>query len=123
MADPSIRLDKWLWHARVVKTRTLARKLVEAGKVRVNRMKVTAPGRTVRPGDVLTIATQRTVLVYEIADIANRRGPYAEASLLYRDLSAPGPEPGAAALAAADRVPRPDKRQRRALTQWRGKPI
>ena len=51
----SARLDKWLWHARVVRTRTLAQKLVEAGKVRVNRAKTHPPSQAVRVGDVLTI--------------------------------------------------------------------
>ena len=115
----AIRIDKWLWHARVVKTRTLARKLVEAGKVRVNRDKERSASRQVRPGDVLTIVLERRILVYEIVAIASRRGPFVEASRLYLDRSPAAPSPPA----AVDAVPKPDKRQRRALSQLRGKPL
>ena len=115
----AIRIDKWLWHARVVKTRTLARKLVEAGKVRVNRDKERSASRQVRPGDVLTIVLERRILVYEIVAIASRRGPFVEASRLYLDRSPDAPS----SPVAVDTVPKPDKRQRRALSQLRGKPL
>ena len=54
------RLDKWLWHARVVKARTSAAALVEAGHVRINGEREKAPGHAVKPGDVLTIGLDRT---------------------------------------------------------------
>jgi ribosomal 50S subunit-recycling heat shock protein len=57
------RLDKWLWHARVVKARTSAAALVEAGHVRINGVREKAPGHSVKVGDVLTIALDRTVRV------------------------------------------------------------
>ena len=47
------RLDKWLWHARVVKARTSAAALVEAGHVRINGVREKAPGHAVKIGDVL----------------------------------------------------------------------
>ena len=50
------RLDKWLWHARVVKARSSAAALIEAGHVRLNGARETAPGHAVKAGDVLTIA-------------------------------------------------------------------
>jgi ribosome-associated heat shock protein Hsp15 len=88
MADDAQRVDKWLWHARIVKTRTLAQKLVSAGHVRINRRKVDQPGQAVKTGDVLTIRRERDVLVYRIEGIAGQRGPYAEARKLYTDLGA-----------------------------------
>ena len=81
------RLDKWLWFARVVKTRGLAAGLVEAGHVRVNGARQTAPAKTVRPGDVLTIALERQVRVLRVEAPGERRGPYEEARRLYADLS------------------------------------
>ena len=87
------RLDKWLWFARVVKTRSLAAKLVEAGHVRLNGMRAAGPDKPVRPGDVLTIALERQVRVLRVAAPGERRGPYEEARLLYKDLSET-PDPG-----------------------------
>ncbi|MBT2817718.1 RNA-binding S4 domain-containing protein, partial [Staphylococcus coagulans] len=49
-------MDKWLWHARVVKARTSAAELVEKGRVRVNGARETSPGHAIKIGDVLTIA-------------------------------------------------------------------
>ena len=86
------RLDKWLWHARVVKARTSAAALVEAGHVRVNGTRETAPGHAVKPGDVLTIALDRTVRLLRVAGFAERRGDAALARTLYDDLQ-PQPEP------------------------------
>ena len=81
------RLDKWLWHARVVKARTSAAALVEAGHVRINGVREKAPGHGVKPGDVLTIALEREVKVLRILANGERRGPYSEARLLYVDLN------------------------------------
>ena len=53
------RIDKWLWFARIIKSRTLAAQLVVEGKVRVNRVKATKPSQTVRAGDVLTVTIAR----------------------------------------------------------------
>ena len=49
------RIDKWLWHARVVRTRSDAAGLTEAGHVRLNGRRMTAPGHLVRAGDVVTL--------------------------------------------------------------------
>ena len=84
------RLDKWLWFARVVKSRTQAAKLVEDGYVRVNGARIGVAARQVAVGDVLTIALERQVRVLRIAAAGDRRGPFREASLLFEDLS-PGP--------------------------------
>ena len=80
------RLDKWLWFSRLVKTRTLAAHLVEQGYVRVDGKRVEQPAKLVGEGNVLTIALERRVLVLEIIGCAERRGPYSEASQLYRSI-------------------------------------
>ncbi|WP_374333271.1 RNA-binding S4 domain-containing protein [Aestuariivirga sp.] len=79
------RLDKWLWFARVVKTREAAATLVEAGHVRLNGQKTLKPGHAVKPGDVLTIVLNARVRVLHVEALAERRGPAAIASLLYRE--------------------------------------
>lgn len=81
------RLDKWLWFARVVKTRTRASELVAAGHVRLNARRIDAPAKAVAPGDVLTIALEREVRVLRVLDPGKRRGAYPEARLLFEDLS------------------------------------
>lgn len=83
------RIDKWLVYARVVKSRSLAARLVGAGHVRVNRDKVSDPSRTVKPGDVLTVALDSRVLVWRVLALAQRRGPPAQARMLYEDLALP----------------------------------
>ena len=82
------RLDKWLWHARVVKARTSAAALVEAGHVRINGVRERAPGHAVKAGDVLTIALDRTVRVLKVTGFAERRGDASSARSLYEDLQA-----------------------------------
>lgn len=116
MTEPrqTIRLDKWLWHARFFKTRTLAATQVSAGKVRVNGTLVSKPARTVGPGDVLTFPKERAVKVVRILALGDRRGPAPEAQALFDDLSPPVVEslprnPG------FDGTGRPGKRERRNL--------
>jgi ribosome-associated heat shock protein Hsp15 len=84
---PRLRIDKWLWHARVVKSRSLAARLVEGGHVRVGGARVTDPAKPVKPGDVLTIALQHMVRVVRVVALGERRGPATEAATLYDDLS------------------------------------
>ena len=85
------RLDKWLWHARVVKARTSAAALVESGHVRVNGVREKAPGHAVKAGDVVTIALDRSVRVLKIVGFSERRGDASAARVLYDDLQ-PGEE-------------------------------
>ena len=80
------RLDKWLWHARVVKARTSAAALVEAGHVRINGARETAPGHAIKAGDVLTVALDRTVRVLKVTGFSERRGDASSARVLYDDL-------------------------------------
>jgi len=85
----SQRLDKWLWIARLIRTRTLAAGLVTDGKVRLNAVKVVKPSQSVRIGDVLTVAVGTRVRVLKIAGIGIRRGPAPQAQALFEDLSPP----------------------------------
>lgn len=82
-APPSQRVDLWLWHARLFKTRSLAARVVEAGHVRLDGRRVDKPSRQVRPGDTLTVALRAQVLVVRVDAIGARRGPPAEARTLY----------------------------------------
>ena len=120
-----LRLDKWLWHARFVKSRGLAAKLVSESGVRVNGTRAAKPAAAVRPGDVLTFALGRHVRVIRVLALGTRRGPAPEAQALYDDLDPPAarsePDPATPAPAAA-REPgagRPTKAQRRALDRLR----
>lgn len=114
------RLDKWLCFSRVIKSRTLAQKLIESGAVRVNAERTLDSDHKVGAGDVLTMTVHRRLLVWRILDAGTRRGPASEAALLYEDLSPP-PLPrhdagGALPLAPAVRDPgsgRPTKKERR----------
>jgi len=122
------RLDKWLWFARVTRTRTLATRLVTAGKVRVNSEKVTKPSQSIRAGDVLTVTVNRRVRVLKVERAGNRRGPASEAVTLYEDLTpqetGPAPQKGLAGLTSPVRDPgqgRPTKRQRRQLSKLLGR--
>lgn len=81
------RLDKWLWHARVTKSRTLAQKLVESGAVRVNGRRVTGPDTRVGPGDGLTIQIHGRLRVLKVLGLAERRGAPTVAAALYEDIS------------------------------------
>ena len=80
------RLDKWLWHARVVKARSSAAALIEAGHVRINGGREKAPGHAVKLGDVLTIGLDRSVRILKVAAFSERRGDATSARVLYEDL-------------------------------------
>jgi ribosome-associated heat shock protein Hsp15 len=71
----------------VVRARETAATLVASGAVRLNRQKVVKPGHAVKPGDVVTIALHRRVLVYQVIGTADRRGPAKDATRLFRDLT------------------------------------
>lgn len=83
------RLDRWLWFARLVKSRTQAADLVEHGKVRINRLRAAKPSQMVKVGDVLTIASHGKVRIVKVVSPGHRRGPPQEAQGLYEAL---GPE-------------------------------
>ena len=113
------RIDKWLWHARVVRTRSAAAALVQAGHVRINGQRSTAASRAVRVGDVVTVALDRNVRVLKVLGFSERRGAAEAARVLAEDLQPPParPPPLAPAVVAL-REPgagRPTKRERRAI--------
>lgn len=87
----SIRLDRWLCHARVFKTRTMAAERIAAGGVRINGAPCRKPGHEVRIGDVVTAAAPGGVRSLRVLSPGERRGPASEARELYEDLDAPGP--------------------------------
>jgi ribosome-associated heat shock protein Hsp15 len=87
LPDQHQRIDKWLWHARVVRTRTAAATLALSGCVRRNGVRVDAASRAVKPGDVLTIALDRGVRLLRVLRIAQRRGDAETGRSLYEDLA------------------------------------
>lgn len=127
----SQRLDKWLWFARVAKSRTLSATLVTEGKVRVNGAKVAKPAHTVKLGDTVTIVMRQRMRVLRVLGMAQRRGSAEVAAGLFEDLSPPPPPKAdtpageAAAMAGlpdARREPgsgRPTKRERREIDRFR----
>jgi ribosome-associated heat shock protein Hsp15 len=82
------RIDKWLWFARLTKTRTLATELVASGKVRLNRTRVEKPSQAVRVDDVLTVLLNRRVRLLKVLGLGLRRGPSVMARTLYEELTA-----------------------------------
>lgn len=82
----SQRLDKWLWFARVVRTRALAQELAGDGHVRVNGQRTASAAKPVKIGDVLTIALPTRARVLKVLDVAERRGPATAAETLYEEL-------------------------------------
>jgi ribosome-associated heat shock protein Hsp15 len=94
------RIDKWLWHARVERTRNAASSLAQAGHIRLNGVRVTAASRAVRAGDVVTVALDGGVRVLRVVAFADRRGPATEARLLYEDVAV-GPVASTVASAIA----------------------
>jgi ribosome-associated heat shock protein Hsp15 len=118
------RIDKWLWFARVVKTRSLAQGLVEAGHVRLNGSRVTASSQLVRVEDVLTIGLEQSVRILKVRAFAERRGGAPEAQLLWEDLSPPKPEREPRVPEAVERdagTGRPTKLERRQTDQLHGR--
>ena len=99
---PSQRLDKWLWFARVVKSRTLAAELVALGKVRVNRVRAAKASQLLRPGDVLTLAHGGRVRILRVIAPGERRGPAAEARRLYEPIVPAAGDAGAPPAAEED---------------------
>src|SRR5204862_2235835 len=83
------RIDKWLWHARVVRTRSAAAALSDSGLVRINGARIDTSSRPVRPGDVVTIALDRSVRILKVIGFAERRGSAEIARALFEELTPP----------------------------------
>jgi ribosome-associated heat shock protein Hsp15 len=80
------RLDKWLWYARIVRTRGDAAKLVSGGRVRLNGMRQTSPGHALKSGDMLTVALDARVRILRVTAFSERRGDAPSAQTLYEEL-------------------------------------
>ena len=127
MNRDTLRLDKWFWYARFIKSRSLATKLCNSGKVRVNGSLIKKAHQSVTPGDVLTFSVGPNIRVIKIIKLGNRRGPAKEAQALYEDLqpidqiakkidSTLAPEPAKRERGSG----RPTKVQRRAIERFLG---
>ena len=127
-AVASLRLDKWLWHARLFKSRTIAAARIAGGGFRVNKAVVRKSHHFVRSGDVVTFAKGPYVRVVEIVALGARRGPAAEAQALYRDLNPPESQPKPERSIMVELGPgwrdpgagRPTKKQRRETDRLQG---
>ena len=116
-AKPGLRIDKWLWQARFFKTRSLAAKLVQSGKLRLNGDLISKPSRVVSEGDVLTFPKALDTRLIEVRALGTRRGPAPAAQGLYRDLAPPEPKP--AFTASPKAAHRPTARERRAIQKFK----
>jgi ribosome-associated heat shock protein Hsp15 len=115
------RLDKWLWHARFFKTRSLATAAINGGKVHLNAERV-KPAHRVRIGDRLSLSLQGIVAEFEVLGLPERRGPAAEAMAHYLETAASAQrrvklreQQRLAHLSRPRPEARPDKRERRRL--------
>ena len=125
MKDDRHRLDKWLWHTRFFKTRSLATAAVLGGKVKVHGDRV-KPAHDAKPGDMLTISIGTRVMDIEILSVPDRRGPASVAMQCYCESAASiarearnQEQQRLAALSRPRSAERPDKRQRRHLNRLR----
>jgi ribosome-associated heat shock protein Hsp15 len=117
----SQRLDKWLWCARIIKTRTSAVRLIVAGKIRINRARALKPSRLVQSGDVVTAAMSGRVFIARVLAVAERRGPASLARTLYEDLTPQvSPEPEGGFDLGRQKGARPTKKDRRRIDALRG---
>lgn len=91
--EASCRIDVWLWRARFFKTRTLAARFVDEGRVRLSRggveTRLDKPSRAVREGDGLVFAVGGRLVAVRLLDLGERRGPASEAQGLYEPLQNP----------------------------------
>ncbi|MBR9790324.1 MAG: ribosome-associated heat shock protein Hsp15 [Gammaproteobacteria bacterium] len=120
-----VRLDKWLWAARLTKTRALARDLIQAGKVHYNGQK-SKPGKIVEPGAAIRVPAGWDVKELIIQDVSEKRLPAKDAQLLYEETPesiAKREENQAARKSQSFHNPRPesrpDKKQRRELIKFK----
>jgi len=120
-AKDSVRIDRWLWAARLFKSRTLAAHACHGGKVDVNSQAAKA-GKMVRAGDTVEVTIPEARRILKVLALGERRGSAVVARTLYEDLTPPPPP-------RAERIPppihrppglgRPTKRQRRQLSRLR----
>lgn len=123
----SVRLDKWLWAARFFKTRALAVKACELGRIKLRDQPV-KPARDIKAGDVLRIVNDGGTFTVDVLALNDVRGPAATAQALYREteesIAARKKEQEARKMNPwfeMDRSERPTKRDRRDLNRLRGR--
>ena len=124
----TVRLDKWLWAARFFKTRALASKACDLGRIHSNEIQA-KPARDVRVGDLLKIRSDGGEYVVEVLGLSEMRGPAAVAQTLYRETEASRQE--RLRIAAEQKAlqqlegflpaGRPSKRDRREINRFRGR--
>lgn len=85
-----LRLDKWLFFARVFKSRAMSAERIEAGGIRVNDQPCNKPGKLVRPGDRIVVSAFGQVRALQVAALGQCRGPASKTQNLYHDLEAKG---------------------------------
>ena len=128
MSEDTQRLDKWLWYARFFKSRSLATKFCQSGKLRVDGTIIRKAHHSVHVGNVLTFPKGPDIRVIKVLDPGTHRGPAAEAQALYNDLDPPEVsardcrEPLAVVASTGGREPgagRPTKADRRAIDRLR----
>ena len=121
----AVRLDKWLWAARIYKTRALAREMIEGGKVHYNGQR-SKPGKIVEPGATLTLRQGNDARILLVKGITEQRRPASEAAALYeetaesiekREKMALARKMNALTMPHPDR--RPDKKERRDLMRFK----
>lgn len=83
---PSLRIDKFLWFARLAKSRSVAQKMAEDGHIRLNGRRIERSHAPVRPGDLITFPHASGVRVVRIIELPGRRGPASEAQACYEEL-------------------------------------
>lgn len=118
-SGPRQRIDKWLFFARVTKSRSLAQERVSGGHVRINGQIVRQSSHLIGPGDRVEVALQKRDIVLLVVKPGERRGPFEQARLLYEDITPPpSEEDKLGPLEQAARLPgsgRPTKKERRAI--------
>jgi ribosome-associated heat shock protein Hsp15 len=125
MTGGTLRLDKWFWHARFFKSRTLASTFCVSGRIRVNGAVVNKAHHPLKPGDVLTFPKGADIRIIRVVALGDRRGPATEAGTLYEDLDPPaarGTDGAEATALVGGRDPgsgRPTKADRRAIDRLR----
>jgi len=119
-AAPRLRLDKWLWFARFVKTRSLAQKLCESGHVKLNGQSVAKPSTTVKPGDELELVVANRRRWLRVLALGERRGPAPEAQALYQETREPERIGSVIGPTRPRGEGRPTKKDRRDLDRFRG---
>ena len=81
----SQRLDKWMWHARIAKTRSLCAKLISSGNVKINEEKISKASRLIQIDEIITVTLPRRTLIYQVKAFAETRGNATLASALFID--------------------------------------